>query len=99
MDRRTLTIVLAVALIVSFFLPLYTGGGSGFDSVKAGGTWENYLPIIFPICGALLLIGALNRGNYPGGRGWLAWLPFLTVLFMLIIYPLIKGVDAGAIFK
>lgn len=102
MNRKTLTIALGVALIVAFFLPIISFGGrgaSGLDIVQAGGGWESYLWLIFPICGALLLVGALNNGNYPGGRSLLSWLPFLTVLFILFIYPLIKGVDFGSLFK
>jgi hypothetical protein len=100
MDRKTLTIILAVALIASFFLPISSYfKGSGFDAVKAGRSWENYLFLIPVLCGVLLLVGALNNGNYPGGRGLLAWLPFLTLLFILILYPIIKGGDIGEVFK
>jgi hypothetical protein len=101
MDRKTLTIVLAVALIAGFFLPFSSifGKTSGFDIVKAGNSWENYLFLVFPICGVLLLVGAMNSGNYPGGRGLWTWLPLLTLLFILIIYPVIRGTDIGMVFK
>ncbi|HEV7779904.1 MAG TPA: hypothetical protein VGO58_01490 [Chitinophagaceae bacterium] len=103
MDRKTFTIVLAVALIASFFLPFYDFGGrgaSGFDLVKSsGGEWQKYLLLVFPVCGVLLLVGAMNNGNYPGGRGLLAWLPLLTLLFILILYPIIRGADIGIVFK
>ena len=103
MDRKTLTIVLAVALIASFFLPFYSFGGrgaSGLDVVTAkGGDWQKYLLLIFPLCGLLLLLGELNNGNYAVSRSLLVWLPLLTILYMLFIGPLIKGADIGNIFK
>ncbi len=101
MNRKTLTIVLAVALIASFFLPVFNGSGAnGLDVVKSSaGGWQKYLYLIFPICGALLLVGALNNGNYPGGRSLLTWLPFLAVLWIVIVSPLIDGVKFEYIFK
>ncbi len=102
MDRKTLTIILSAALIGSFFLPLYSFGGkglSGFDLVSAkGGDWQKYLLLLIPITGILLLLGELNN-NYILGRGLLSWLPLLTLLFILIVNPLINGAAIGDIFK
>lgn len=102
MDRKTLTIVLAIALIASFFLPLYSFGGrgaSGLDIVTSkGGDWQKYLILLIPITGLLLLIGELGN-NYFLGRGLLSWLPLLTLLFLLIINPLINGTKIDYIFK
>lgn len=102
MDRKTLTIVLAVALLGSFFLPFYSFGGggiSGFDIVSAkGGDWQKYIVLLIPISAILLLIGALNN-NYILGRGLLSWLPLLTLLFLLIGNPLIEGAAIGDVFK
>ena len=99
MDRKTFTIVMAIALIVSFFLPLFSIGGSAFDYVKGrGGDWQKYLWLIIPICGLLLLLGELNN-NYVTSRGLLTWLPFLTVLYFILIAPLINGAAIGDIFK
>ena len=103
MDRKTLTIVLAVALIGSFFLPFYSiggrGGVSGLDLVTAKGAgWEIYLLLLIPISGLLLLLGELNN-NYILSRGLLSWLPLLTIIFIIFINPLIKGADFGSIFK
>lgn len=91
-----LTMVLAVVLLAAFFLPYYqgfVGKVSGFDIVSSGGGgWEKYVLLIIPIGALLLLVGALNNGNYPGGRSLLVLLPLLGVLFLLIIAPLINGV-------
>lgn len=97
MDRKTLTIVLAVALLVAFFLPW--GNGSGFDSVTAKGAgWKQYILILIPLSALLLLLGSFN-GNYALGRGLLCVLPLLVVLFMLIIGPLIDGRSFNDVFK
>ena len=103
MDRKTLTIVLAVALLGSFFLPFYSFGGrggvSGLDLITAkGGDWQKYLILLIPITGLLLLLGELNN-NYILSRGLLSWLPLLTLIFIIFISPLIKGADIGSIFK
>lgn len=106
MDKRTLSIVLGLALLVSFFLPYMDFGGrtaSGLDIIKNAGESKDalltYIWLIFPICGLMLLIGAINNGNYPGGRAIWCWLPLLALLFILFIYPLIKGSDFGNLFK
>jgi hypothetical protein len=97
MDRKTLTIVLALALLVAFFLQW--GGGSGFDSVTAKGAgWKQYILILIPLSALLLLLGSFN-GNYALGRGLLCVLPLLTVLFILIIGPLIDGTSFNNVFK
>jgi len=102
MDKKTLTIVLAVALIGCFFLPYlkFMGmGASGYDTVFAkGGDWEKYILLLIPVSGVMLLIGALNGGNYIGGRGIWTWLPLLAVLY-IIIRPVIDGADIGSMIK
>ena len=103
MDKKMLSIILAIVLIGCFFLPYWSIMGqniSGFDAVKgSGGTWEKYTLLVIPLSGLLLLVGALNNGNYPLGRNLLCWLPLLTVLFWIIVLPLIHGTSIGNIFK
>jgi hypothetical protein len=103
MDKKMLTIILAVVLIGCFFLPYWSGMGmsvSGLDSVTGqGGNWQKYIFLLIPLSGVMLLIGALNNGNYPGGRAIWTWLPLLTVLYVLIVKPLIDGAAIGDIFK
>ena len=105
MDKRVVSIVVGLALLVSFFLP-YRGGGynaSGLDIVKNAGDSKDalmsYIWLVFPISGLMLLIGALNNGNYPGGRSLWLWLPLLALIFILIVYPMIKGMAIGDVFK
>jgi hypothetical protein len=102
MDKKMLSIVLAVVLIGCFFLDWGSGSGtSGFNIVKGAGPWEKYVLILIPLSGALLLVGALNNGNYPLGRNLLCWLPLLAVLFWIFIAPLITppAMKIGDIFK
>src|SRR5258706_13750522 len=108
MDKKILTIVLAIVLIGCFFLD-WGGGVSGYDRVfnnAADKDWQKYIPLLIPLSGVLLLIGALNNGNYIGGRAIWTWLPLLTILFLIIISPLIAshppgmpGVKIGDVFK
>jgi hypothetical protein len=91
MSNRIWTIVLAIALIGSFFLPFLKSGiieVSGYDyvfkSVTSKGNWEKYVWLIIPVAAILLLIGALLNGNYFLGRSFLAWLPLLVVIFIII---------------
>ena len=102
MDKKMLTIILAVVLIGCFFLPYMSFMGmsiSGLDTVTGEGDWQKYILALIPLSGVMLLIGALNNGNYPGGRMIWCWLPLLTVLYLLFINPLIKGAAIGDIFK
>jgi hypothetical protein len=102
MNRKMLTIALSVLLLAGFFLPWYSGFAgklSGLDLVTAkGADWKLYLLVLIPLSALLLLLGAVN-GNYVLGRGLLAILPLLAVLFFVIIAPLIEGVKIGDIFK
>lgn len=103
MDKKMLTIILAVVLIGCFFLPYisFMGmGASGYDAVfSGGGDWKKYILLLIPVSGVMLLIGAMNNGNYILGRGIWTWLPLLAVLYMIIGEPLINGAAIGDIFK
>jgi hypothetical protein len=100
MDRKPYTIIFALILIGSFFLPCLKfgtlGSASGFDIVTAtggkGGDWQvmllKYIWILIPLSGILLLIGALNNENYFLGRGLWTWLPLLTVIFIIVKFYL-----------
>jgi len=108
MDKKMLTIILAVVLIGCFFLAYFSFFGasiSGYDLVFSGGKsggkgeWQKYLLLLIPLSGVLLLIGALNNENYPVGRNLLCWLPLLTVLYTVLISPMIEGAAIGDVFK
>jgi len=105
MDKKILTIILAVVLIGCFFLAYlsFMGQGiSGYDMVFSGGgsgkgEWEKYILLLIPLSGLLLLIGALT-GSYIGGRTIWCWLPLLTILYYLI-RMVIEGAGVGDLFK
>ncbi len=102
MDKKMLTIILAVVLIGCFFLAYFSFMGmgvSGYDTVfSGGGNWEKYIMLLIPVSGVMLLIGALNNGNYIGGRAIWTWLPLLTILYYLV-RMVIEGVGIGDLFK
>ena len=99
MSRKIFTVILSVALIASFFLPIssLSSSGSAFDIVKGpsyGSSVElmltKYLWILIPVSGLILLIGALNNENYFLGRGLWAILPLLSLAY-LIAWPLLQS--------
>ena len=107
MDRKTVTIILGLALAGCFFLPYidigFFGKASGFNMVfpKNAGeeNWERFIWLAIPVSGILLLLGALNNENYILGRGLLSWLPLLALIYMLIIGPVVHGEAIGDVFK
>lgn len=114
MNRKILTIILAVILIASFFLPIGTHASTTpFDIVK-GPSYGNeieamlfkYAWILIPLSGLMLLIGAVNNESYFLGRGIWAFLPLITILYLLVrpitlmggrfdIMDMIKGFGVG----
>ena len=104
MDRKTVTLILAVILIAGFFLPYIstdlfsTTGVSGFELIKGGGKADKYVLLLAPIAGLLLLVGASNGENYTPSRGVLALLALIGVLY-LVIRTLIEGADIGQLIK
>lgn len=109
MNRKILTIILAVMLIASFFLPLGNHAStSPFDIIQGpsyGSEIEamllKYGWLLIPLSGVLLLIGALNNENYFLGRGIWAFLPLLALLYLMIRpITLIGGrFDIGGLIK
>jgi hypothetical protein len=110
MDRKMLTIILAVVLIGCFFLPYAQGNifgvsysASGFNMVfpkeTGGETWERFIWLVIPASGLLLLLGALNNENYILGRGLLSWLPILALIYTLIVADMVHGRAIGDVFK
>ncbi|HEX2627915.1 MAG TPA: hypothetical protein VHM26_02860 [Chitinophagaceae bacterium] len=96
MNRKFLTIALAIGLLAGFFLPLLSGIKiSPYDIVIAPGKSNDvlmkYIWVLIPISAILLLIGALNNEQYFLGRGIWAWLPFATIVFILIRLYFIEG--------
>ncbi len=95
-NKRIVTIILSLCLIGFFFLPYISMGAfgsvSGFDVVTAPAvgsadvetTIMKYLFILIPLSGVMLLIGAVNNGNYFLGRGLWALLPLLVLIYYIV---------------
>lgn len=92
MNRKILTIILAVILIASFFLPIGTHASTTPLDIVKGPSYGNeieallfkYAWILIPLSGIILLIGALNNESYFLGRGIWAFLPLIALLYLLI---------------
>ena len=90
MDKKTVTVILSLALIVSFFLPLFSYGGLGlsgyrivFGAGSSSGSAVRFLWLLIPIIGIILLFGALDRG--PGSSSdSLSWVPIAVIIFFIV---------------
>ena len=109
MNRKIFTIVLAVLLIASFFLPIGTyTSTSPLDIVtgpSAGTEFEGLLLkygwILIPLSGLMLLIGALNNETYFLGRGLWAFLPLIALVYLIVRPLMLIGgrFDIGGLVK
>jgi hypothetical protein len=101
MNRKTITMILAVVIIGAFFLPYFSLGGlfkmSGLDIITGGsmggnssGSADRFILLLTPIAGVLLLVGALNNEKYIPSRSVLGILALVGW-----IYPLIRGLMEG----
>ena len=91
MDKKMLTIIGGILLIVCFFLPYisgFVGNVSGYDMVfgkmNPEKNWEMYLWVLIPFSGLMLVLGALNNGKYILGRALFCWLPLLTIIYEIV---------------
>lgn len=107
MDRKTITTILAILLIGSFFMPYLkdnTISASGYEIVTTpnqlgvqgwGMLAVKYCWLLLPFAGIMLLIGALNNGRYFIGRWPWALLPIGVLAFVIIkIYRDAKGIGS-----
>ncbi len=107
MDRKTITIVLALALISCFFLPYLKYGtvsANGFNLLTSKATsgadkgllLMKYIWILIPVAAIMLIVGALNNGNYFLRRSIWALLPLLTVLLVMAqLFRDTKSIKSG----
>lgn len=97
------SIILGAILLIGFFLPYFSFFGMNVSGLKMataeGGDWKQYLLFLIPLSGLMLLVGGVNNGNYPLGRGLWTALPLLTILFLFIGAPVIDGQSIGDVFK
>ena len=103
MNKKTLTITLALVLFGCFFLPYMDSGVfavSGYDTVFkfSNGSWEKYLWLLIPVSAVMLLLGAAG-GNYFLGRNTLVWIPLLTVLFIILRFKMETNVTIAQLLE
>lgn len=93
-NKNTLRILLALAIIVAFFLPWFKyGGGSGLDIVMAKGAYDNttatqvirYSFLLIPLFAVVVLIRSINK--QPSGFV-LRLLPFLVTAILTALFIL-----------
>lgn len=104
MDKKTLNIVLSLALIGAFFLPYISFGGfnaSGFNVVfgkdgmsglfKSGAL--SYLCLLVPIGAIVILFDSLgNEGSSMADYGY--WMPLLGIIILSVL--MFTGMNTGA---
>jgi hypothetical protein len=106
MNRKMLTLILAVVIIAGFFLPFTNAGStSAFDLVQgpsfgsdAESMIQKYGWLLIPVSGLALIIGALNKEQYAPARVLWALLPLLFIAYM-IVRPITQGADVSNIVK
>jgi hypothetical protein len=89
MNKRILSIVLALILLACFFLPYFSDGSdkvSAFDIVFGKGDMagvggaERFLWLLIPFGAILVLFGGKDR--FTGGFAY--WLPLLGLLYIVL---------------
>ncbi|HWR32582.1 MAG TPA: hypothetical protein VN451_03610 [Chitinophagaceae bacterium] len=93
MDKKTLNIVLAVVLIVGFFLPYVSVMGfnlSGFNVVfgKGGLTGLSkgnflFITLLVPLGAILVLAGTLGLDRSLNA-GYIFWMPLIGILYLAV---------------
>ena len=102
MDKKTLTIILALALIVSFFLPLFSYGGIGLSAYKivfgagsSAGSAVRFLWLLIPIIGIVVLFGRLGRGLSSNSDS-VSWIPLAVIVFFIVRTFIVVKTAGGA---
>ena len=99
MNNKMITPILAVVLLVCFFLPYFSNGSESFSAFnivfgKHGltgvGSAERYLWLLIPLAALLLLFGGSTSG------GFIYWLPLIGLVYIIVrIYMEAKGMGGG----
>jgi hypothetical protein len=102
MNRKTITMILAVVILAAFFLPYMSFFGqsiSAFQIVKGGGKADVYIMVLAPVAAILLLVGALNNEKYTPSRSVLGILALVGWIYPIIRMFIDGGSMAGQVFK
>jgi hypothetical protein len=89
MDKKIITLILSLAILSSFFMPLFEWHSfemSGFNYILSTHIPPyKYFLILIPFSTSFLFYGTLNDENYFFNRKLLSWVPLLTLLFIFIM--------------
>ncbi len=89
MDKKIITLILSLAILSSFFMPLFEWHSfemSGLNYILSDHIPPyKYFLILIPFSTLFLFYGTLNDENYFFNRKFLSWLPLLTLLFIFIM--------------
>jgi len=89
MKRKTATLIFSIAIIGSFFLPLFEWHSfemSGLNYILSSHIPSyKYVLLLIPFSALLLFWGSVNDGNYLFDRKILSLLPLLTLIFISIM--------------
>lgn len=99
MNKKNLTILLSIVLIIAFFFPFISSGTYNFsafdivfDRVEGQGGKSLYISLLVPLGALLLLIGAITNDNFTRS-GFVLWMPLIGVLY-LVVMLYINGSEA-----
>jgi hypothetical protein len=89
MDRKIITLILSLAILSSFFMPLFEWHSfemSGLNYILSTHIPPyKYFLILIPFSVLFLFYGTLNEENYFFNRKLLSRLPLLTLIFIFIM--------------
>jgi len=89
MDRKIVTLILSLAILSSFFMPLFEWHSfemSGLNYILSTHISPyKYFLLLIPLSVSFLFYGTLYEENYLFSRKLLSWMPLLTLLFIFIM--------------
>jgi hypothetical protein len=99
MDRKIVTLILSLAILSSFFMPLFEWHSfemSGFNYILSTHISPyKYFLLLIPFSTSFLFYGTLNDENYFFSRKLLSRLPLLTLLFIFIMRRITGDAESG----
>jgi len=97
MSRITLTTILAVFLLGSFFMPFFYWNSfemNGFNFILSDRVPSyKYFLLVIPLVVLFFLFGALSEGSTSFSRKLLSWIPLTTLLAIFILIFITKSLD------
>jgi len=89
MNRKNITLVLSLAVFISFFMPLFEWHSfqmSGLNYVLSTHfPAYKYFLLLIPFSALVLFFGALSDGRYLFNKKLMSVLPFLVLIFVLVM--------------